>query len=73
MTTLGIPILFECRFIFQFQIGVALLCGVLFMLMVGFELMCEAIKEKLSNMIGRKKVLEVSDPAALVGTFKRYK
>jgi hypothetical protein len=43
------------------------------MMMVGFELMCECIKEKLSSMIGRKKVLEVSDPAALVGTFKRYK
>ena len=58
-----------------FQIGVALLCGVLFMLMVGFELMCDAIKEKLSSMIGRKKVLEVADrdPASLVGTFKRYK
>jgi hypothetical protein len=45
------------------------------MLMVGFELMCDAIKEKLSSMIGRKKVLEVADrdPASLVGTFKRYK
>jgi hypothetical protein len=56
-----------------FQIGVALLCGVLFMLMVGFELVYDWIKDKLQTMVGRKKVLEVADPAALVGTFKRYK
>jgi hypothetical protein len=43
------------------------------MLMVGFELVYDWIKDKLQTMVGRKKVLEVADPAALVGTFKRYK
>ena len=56
-----------------FQIGVALLCAVLFMMMVGFELVYDFIKDKISSLIGRKKVLEVADPAALVGTFERYK
>lgn len=50
-----------------------MLCGVLFMLMVGFELVYDFIKDKITSCIGRKKVLEVVDPAALVGTFKRYK
>lgn len=54
-------------------VGVALLCGVLFMMMVGFELMCDAVKEKLISMCGRKKVYETVDPASLVGTYKRYK
>lgn len=55
------------------QVGVALLCGVLFMMMVGFELMCDAICEKISSMIGKKEIYEAVDPASLVGTFKRYK
>lgn len=58
---------------FNFKVGVALLVGILFMLNIGLELLFDAICEKCEDMFGSKKVAKVENPAALVGTFKRYK
>lgn len=55
------------------QVGVALLCGILFFMLIGFEKMCDCVKDKLVSVFGKEKILEPEDPAALVGTFKRYK
>ena len=46
---------------------------VLFMLNIGLDLLTEWISEKLQEMFGKKKVADPENPAALVGTFKRYK
>jgi len=56
-------------------VGVALLVGSLFMLMVGFEIVLQKIEDKCSKMCGRKTLqdAEAPDPASLVGSFKRYK
>jgi len=43
------------------------------MMMVGFEVVCDAVSEKISNLFGKKEIYETVDPASLVGTFKRYK
>jgi hypothetical protein len=43
-----------------FQIGVALLCAVLFMLMIGFELVYDYFKEKgsiLENSVSAENIL----------------
>lgn len=60
---------------FGVLVAVALMVGILFMLNVGVELFVDAVKEKLSDIFGAKKTLDIEDqdPAALVGTFKRYK
>lgn len=60
---------------FGVLVAVALMVGILFMLNVGVELFFDALKEKLSDIFGAKKTLDIEDqdPAALVGTFKRYK
>ncbi len=60
-------------FLYPEQVGVALLCGILFFMLIGFEKMCDCVKDKLVNVFGKEKILEPEDPAALVGTFKRYK
>ena len=59
----------------KFQVGVALLVGMLFMINVGVELMCISISEKLSEKFNRQKTPDIEDldPASLVGSFKRYK
>lgn len=51
----------------------ALLVGLLFMLNIGLEILCDNITEKLTSIFGKKRVADVEDPAALVGSFKRYK
>ena len=58
-----------------FQVAVALMVGILFMLNIGAELCFDAIVEKVCDMFGSKGEpdIENQDPAALVGTFKRYK
>ena len=56
-----------------FKVGVALLVGILFALNIGLELLFDAICEKCEDMFGAKKIHKVENPAALVGTFKRYK
>jgi hypothetical protein len=43
------------------------------MLLIGFEIMCGRVKDKCASLFGKQKILEPEDPAALVGTFKRYK
>ena len=54
-------------------VGVALLVGGCFMLMIGAELSLEWAEDRCCKLIGRKKDDEEEDPAALVGSFKRYK
>ena len=58
-----------------FKVAVALMVGILFMLNIGAELCFDAIVEKVCDMFGSKGEpdIENQDPAALVGTFKRYK
>ena len=46
---------------------------VLFMVIVAVELVCKAMHEKLECGHYKKTDVEDVDPAALVGTFKRYK
>lgn len=59
--------------ILLFQVGVSLLVAVIFFVNVGIELAFEKIGERLSDLFGSKQMLQDQDPAALVGTFKRYK
>ena len=54
-------------------VGVALLVGGGFMLMVGIELSMIWVVEKCSQLLGTQTVKDPEDPAALVGSFKRYK
>ena len=51
----------------------ALLVGILFMLNIGLDLFMDAVAEKIQDTFGKKKVEDPENPAALVGTFKRYK
>jgi len=53
-------------------IGVAFMVGVFFLVMVGCEKVCDKIEEKYKQTQGQNAQQEL-DPAALVGTFKRYK
>ena len=46
--------------------------GSLFMLMVGMEILWGKVEEKWRKVTRQTKQLE-KDPAALVGTFSRYK
>ena len=46
---------------------------VLFMVIVAVELVCKAMHKKLQCGHYKKTDVEDVDPAALVGTFKRYK
>lgn len=52
---------------------VALLVGGGFMLMVWIELALCWAWEKVTDMLGTKKKEDPENPAALVGSFKRYK
>eukprot|EP00092_Neocalanus_flemingeri_P051408 GFUD01059780.1.p1 GENE.GFUD01059780.1~~GFUD01059780.1.p1 ORF type:complete len:104 (+),score=31.16 GFUD01059780.1:89-400(+) len=54
-------------------VGVCLLVGGGFMLMVWVELSCIWAVEKCSNAFGKQTVKDPEDPASLVGSFKRYK
>ena len=48
--------------------------GILFMLNIGLDLCMEAMTEKAMEVFCKKKISnDPEDPAALVGTFKRYK
>ena len=58
------------------MIGVALMVGMLFFLMLAVEQTFQWLGEQLSNCCGGKKASDPEDPAqaaALVGSFKRYK
>ena len=52
--------------------GVAFMVGSLFMLMVGVEVLWGMAEEKYQEVTGKPQEPE-KDPAALVGTFSRYK
>ena len=49
--------------------------GILFFVNIGIELLLDKIFHKIADFFGSNKEpdLEFQDPAALVGTFKRYK
>ena len=47
--------------------------GILFMLNIGLDLLMDWVSEKVNDLFCEKKVEDPENPAALVGTFKRYK
>ena len=47
--------------------------GILFMLNIGLELLMDWVSEKVTDLFCKKRVEDPENPAALVGTFKRYK
>ena len=55
------------------MIGVALMVGILFFLMIAVEQTMDWMGNQMSKMFGSKKSKDPEDPAALVGSFKRYK
>ena len=60
-------------YIFQIIVGVCLLVGGGFMLMVWVELTVIWVSDKVSTFLGRNQTKDPENPAALVGSFKRYK
>lgn len=58
---------------FAVIVGVALLAGGLYMLMIGIDMLTEKLEDVWYTYCGKKKVKDPEDPAALVGSFKRYK
>ena len=59
--------------LFLSVIGVALMVGILFFLMIAVEQTFEWLGNQMSKIFGSKKSEDAEDPAALVGSFKRYK
>ena len=57
----------------QVIVFVALLVGGGFVTMVWIEVGLGWVWEKVSDSLGTKKVKDPENPAALVGSFKRYK
>ena len=53
-------------------IGVAFMVGTIFMLMIFVEKVCNGVSEVYQKKFGTTED-DPEDPAALVGTFKRYK
>ena len=57
-----------------FQVAVSLLVGILFFVNIGIELLLDAVFTRITDLFGKRGTdIEDQDPAALVGTFKRYK
>ena len=54
-------------------IAVALMVGIIFMLMISVEKLWNSLSEYYYKRFGDEKEEDEEDPAALVGTFKRYK
>lgn len=54
-------------------VAVAFMVGGIFMLMVFAEKICDQLTTAYNKKCGTYKEPDVEDPAALVGTFKRYK
>ena len=54
-------------------VAVALMVGIIFMLMIVFEKTCNCVTEFYQKRVGTYEEEDAEDPAALVGTFKRYK
>lgn len=58
---------------FSIVVGVALMVGMLFFLMIAVEVSIDWVLSKLSEKCCKKSRDDIEDPAALVGSFKRYK
>ena len=54
-------------------IAVALMVGIIFMIMIYVEKTVNSISEYYHKRFGDQEEEDEEDPAALVGTFKRYK
>lgn len=54
-------------------IGVAFMMGIIFLLMVFLEKMIVSVATRFHKRFGKPEMDPEDDPAALVGTFKRYK
>ena len=54
-------------------VGVCLMVGILFFLMIAVEQAYDWILGKMKKVVGTKKTEDPEDPASLVGSFKRYK
>ena len=54
-------------------IAVALMVGIIFMMMILLEKTMNSVSEFYNKRFGEGEEEDVEDPAALVGTFKRYK
>lgn len=54
-------------------IGVAFMVAGIFLLMVYMEKLGTSVISKYNKHFGKDNTDDVEDPAALVGTFKRYK
>ena len=54
-------------------VGVCLMVGLLFFLMIAVENVYDWTIGKIKNMLGKKQTTDPEDPASLVGSFKRYK
>eukprot|EP00096_Caligus_rogercresseyi_P006237 TRINITY_DN22539_c0_g1_i1.p1 TRINITY_DN22539_c0_g1~~TRINITY_DN22539_c0_g1_i1.p1 ORF type:complete len:121 (-),score=44.75 TRINITY_DN22539_c0_g1_i1:460-822(-) len=55
-------------------IGVAFMVGLIFLVMISLEKVCDEVSIQYRRRWGAgEKNADVEDPAALVGTFKRYK
>ena len=50
-----------------------LMVAALFFMMIAIDNLIDWANEKWSKILGRQKVTDPEDPAALVGSFKRYK
>ena len=58
---------------FSVIVGVALLVGGMFMLMIWLETLMERLEEKCKKVMGHHHEEQEVNPAELVGSFKRYK
>jgi len=58
---------------FSIVVGVCLMVGILFFLMIAVEQTYDWILGKMKKVVGTKKTEDPEDPASLVGSFKRYK
>ena len=54
-------------------VGVCLMVGILFFMMIAIETAYDWIFSKIKTVVGAKKTTDPEDPASLVGSFKRYK
>jgi len=61
---------------FAVLVGVAMMVIILFILNIWLDMLLDWISEGLTNLFCKKKVkvsIDAENPAAIVGTFKRYK
>ena len=63
----------ELCFVLLLVVGVCLMVGLLFFLMIAAENAYDWFVGKIKKMAGTKSGGDPEDPASLVGSFKRYK